>query len=682
MHRPPPLVPILIVALALASLVRPAGAFTREQATTPMTVTLVRGDAASCGADCPEWLALTGKIGFETPARLAAALARLGPRRMPVLLDSPGGESTAGLAMGRMIRARGLGTAVASTTLTACDAADRACAARLRAGEHPGHVGTPPGVTSPPTCASACVFVLAGGVDRSVPYGAFVGVHQARQVQTFHPMMGMFRILNRIVHGRKVEIGRTLVSSRALPVRVVTSTAPQSLYAEFDRFLLGLGIDESLMPLMRATPPSRIHWLTSSELTSTRVANDTTDAATLTEREAAVQAAASRPPGPPLAAALTLGDARRWTGFVTWRIDATVPGAPALVGDWEIPGRHLVGSVALAADTASASPSSFKLVTRSASGRGADAGRILAVMAPQLCGPSDCVQHFAGPTAFDRPTAGFDVIRGWRTDFLANLHRRDWLVIPVRTDDGWGRIALALTASDTTAVTTWERLCCGVAAADWPWMAPPSALPAFPAQPDIFVIGGIAPVRPASGRGGAAQRTLPLTALYDAAPSAQHDLPVRMSGSSVTWFPLATPASVGGAGTTALLGVADLPEIGLRISIEAGPSASGVLGRLTFRLHILTERPDAFGPVAGMTAVISYDDLGHPLLLPDKVDTIGDGSERVVFLDVPETGPVAGAFQLGFSDAKGRRATVALPLDPSIAALLQAASRQSRVGGS
>ncbi len=531
---------ILLATLAALASTGRAVAFTADEARKPMTVTLVRDDAARCGADCPEWLALTGRIGFDTPPRLAAALTRLGKRRVPVLLDSPGGESRAGLAMGRMLRARGLDTAVASTTLTACDVADRACAARLSDGRHPGHVGTPLGVRSAPVCASACVFVLAGGIRRSVPDGAFVGVHQAKQVLTFHPVMNTFRVLSRIVGGRKVEVSRTLVSSRAMPVRVVTNPAPQSLYSEFDRFLLGVGIDESLMPLMRATPPSGIHWLTGSELTSTRVAGETTPAATLAEAEAAVWAVSSRPPGPTLAAALTLGDARRWTGSVTWRIDAATPGPPALVGDWEVPARHLRGSLSIAPDPSPAAADGFKVAARFLSGPGPDAARVRAVKPPQLCDPSGCILFLAGPTVFGRPEAEFGVTAPWRGDFLKAVYRRDWITTGVRTDDGEGLLTLTLSSLDQGLILDWERVCCGSGTPDASRGLPPSELPALPASPEPSLVPNVRPVRPASGGAAPRSRTLVMAGLFDSTPKDRHGEPTAVRGSA-TWFPLPTP---------------------------------------------------------------------------------------------------------------------------------------------
>ena len=62
------------------------------------------------------------------------------------------------------------------------------------------------------------------------------------------------------------------------------SSAPETLYNQVDRYLLAMGIAESIMPLMRSAAPSSIHWMSPSELSATRVATEWTEAATLVAR--------------------------------------------------------------------------------------------------------------------------------------------------------------------------------------------------------------------------------------------------------------------------------------------------------------------------------------------------------------------------------------------------------------
>ena len=683
---------LLHVVAGLAALLSagPAAAFSTEEAKTPMRVTLVRSDLEGCGVDCPEWLALTGRIGFETPALLSAALARLKGRKIPVLLDSPGGESTAGLAMGRMLRAAKLDAVVATTVLTDCRTGDAACLSRSRAGVHPGHVGA----YVPPACASACVFVLAGGVKRVVPYDAYVGVHQALRVLTFHPVMNTFRVLKRRIGDRIVEVSRTLVASRALPTRVVKGAAPASMYSTFDRFLLGMGIGEAIMPLMRATPPSGIHWLSRTEMIETRIVTDANDgttfvrqaaddiaaavAATAARRTNQAEAAALRPVQAP--AALTLDDGRRRTGVVTWRIDATSRDVPVLIGDWHVPESHLGGSVTILPETAAGAASSFTVSARFPSTPASDAGAIFNTRPPQICDMSLCMPDLGAGPLQEGPVALFQVIRNWRGDFLMQLHKRDWLVFDVQTGDGRGRLALTLTSLDNHAIDLWEKLCCGFVAFDDPWTPPRTLLPALPSPRQPFLVSGFGPVTPLARSVGPTVGQHEAVALYEAQPTGIAGEPGRING-SVVWTPLAATGEPRRPDAPVLLGEVDLPDVKLHLRLRVGPSAMGTLGRLTAEIRATFPDEALFGPPGRLTVMTISDRRGHPLLLADSVFGFRcEGGYRIAF-DIPEAGPVAGALQLAFEDEQQRRITVAIPIDPATAALLQAAARGDDLAG-
>ncbi len=670
-------------AFAVLWWISPAAAFTTAEAKVPMTVTLVRSDAAGCGADCPEWLALTGKIGFETPRVLSAALAGLKGRKVPILLDSPGGESRAGVAMGRQIRDHKLDTVVGGTVLSSCGVGDAACASLQRSGVHPGHIA---GAT--PACASACVLVLAGGTDRVVPFGTYVGVHQALQILTFHPVMNTFHILRRMVGGRPVEVSRTLVATRAMPVRVVKGAAPPSLYSELDRHLLGMGIAEAIMPLMRSTPPSGIHWLTRDELTATRMATETTDAAAFVEqaatsrataeaaaaarRTAQATAAALRPIGVP--AALTLDDDRRWPGTITWRIDATSREVPVLIGEWRLPERHIGGTVEIVPETASPAAGSFTVSARFTSDVTPGAATVLSIRPPQICDLSLCWSETSEDAPQDRSAASFHVVRDWRGDFLKQLHKRDWLVFGVRTEDGWGKVAFTLSSLDDRAIDLWETLCCSFASTGDPWTAPATPLPDRPEPRGPFLVAGFGPVAHVAGGIATTAHHVGVKALFDPASPPQSGGPTSVGG-SMTWTPLAGLGAPGRLGEAFLVGDADLPAAHLHLKVKVSLSEAGILGRLTLGIHATAEDEAVFGPPDGFTFMTIYDRERHPLLLADSVfRERWEGGYGVAF-DIPETGPIAGAIQLAFEDARHRRVTVALPLDPAMAALLQAAAR-------
>ncbi len=90
-----------------------------------------------------------------TAAQFADVVKRLNGRRLPILIHSPGGSVPDAAAMGELIRARGLAVAVARTLITNCPEAAPKCP------DGPGAA-----ITGGATCASACVLVLAGGVER------------------------------------------------------------------------------------------------------------------------------------------------------------------------------------------------------------------------------------------------------------------------------------------------------------------------------------------------------------------------------------------------------------------------------------------------------------------------------------------------------------------------------------
>lgn len=98
-------------------------------------------------------LAVKGEIGAAAANWFRDRLdeAKLGPGDV-VLLSSPGGRLDQGIIMGEVIRARGLTTMVA--------------------------VADAQGRLRPSYCASACVFVYAGGTVREAFPGSALGVHQ------------------------------------------------------------------------------------------------------------------------------------------------------------------------------------------------------------------------------------------------------------------------------------------------------------------------------------------------------------------------------------------------------------------------------------------------------------------------------------------------------------------------
>lgn len=259
----------------------------KQQATPPMQVTIVRAAGAACGTSCPEWIAAQGRIDKDTPQRFRRVLAQLGHRKLPILIDSPGGSVDEALAIGRLIRARGLDIAVTRTDLHTCQPGETACQ-RLVAGGI--RLGQPQPAQS--KCASSCAFILAGGVNRHVGDGAVVGVHQVTSFQTRIKVLRTYRIETRREWGVPVERVKRLISEKRIGESTRLVDTKQSDYAKIARYFTEMGIGDDVMRSLRATPRTEIHWFTPAELTASALATHRSDGAQLLSGPIASEAAA------------------------------------------------------------------------------------------------------------------------------------------------------------------------------------------------------------------------------------------------------------------------------------------------------------------------------------------------------------------------------------------------------
>ncbi len=656
--------PLLLALLLLAGLVPPAAGFTPAEAKMPMTVTLVRGDAPSCGADCPEWLALTGVIGADTPARFSAALARLGRRDVPVLVDSPGGAVEAAMAMGRAIRARRMTVAVAGTGFDDCAAADRACAARRRPGERPGFVAG--GIAA---CASACVLILAAGTERSVGEHSFVGVHQMIVHQTLTRVMNYFRVMRRMVNGRPVEVSRTLIGTRPISSRQVQKAAPETMYSEVDRYLLDLGIAESIMPLMRSAPPSGIHWMTAVEVAATRIATDTTDARTLVERAVAPMPATAARPGAMALAGAMLGDGARATGIVAWRIEGEAA-APVLVGTVDVPERQLHGTFTLRRVTAPGSTLGFSATAELGPTAAVEPGRVSTMEAPRICDARICNMPFAASPGGDgRGRREFGVISAWADDLLSDLRDRDWIALGLPGGEGKaGWVSLSIKDDARAVVAEWERRCCG--------LAPPPATPA-PAPPDPAArTAAAAPAPTVSPAPAAAAPPAPTVATARASFALVRpgSAPARTEGrTDVTWTLIAPLDRFGAPGGTAMLGALSIPDTGLRLSIGAGPAASATPGAIDVDIAVVGD-PAIFGPAPALSIPPVRMQDGHTAALVGRVAPSVHGGGFSAELSGDADPPPGSELVLELTD-RAARLDVRLPLDGPLGTLLRLARK-------
>lgn len=214
----------------------------RPRAEPPMRIVRVTSSDPACQPACPEWISVEGRIAPGAGATFARIVADLDGRRLPVLISSPGGSLPDAIAMGKLIRDKRLAVAVARTLIVNCATRAPAC---------PGAKGR--SLAGGARCASACVLVLAGGVERLVGPTPLVGVHQ-------------------ITLAMKETEGAVHLT------RIMKVHEPIDADEAVEAYLKEMGIGDPVMALLRKTPPSSVRWLSLDELRSSRLATLALDA--------------------------------------------------------------------------------------------------------------------------------------------------------------------------------------------------------------------------------------------------------------------------------------------------------------------------------------------------------------------------------------------------------------------
>jgi hypothetical protein len=222
----------LLAAPASADL-RPPG---RPRGAPPMRFVRVVSADPACEPDCPEWLSAEGRIEPGAARAFADAVERLNGRRLPILIHSPGGSVPDAIAMGELIRAKGLAVAVARTLIVNCPESAPKCP------DGPGRA-----IAGGATCASACTLVLAGGVERLAGPKPLIGVHQITTVV------------------REAEGLAHLTSTRKFYEQ-------QGIDAEVTDYLAAMGVGDPVMTLIRKTPAASIRWLSLADLEASHLA--------------------------------------------------------------------------------------------------------------------------------------------------------------------------------------------------------------------------------------------------------------------------------------------------------------------------------------------------------------------------------------------------------------------------
>jgi hypothetical protein len=232
----------------------------------PMKFARVRAVGTDCTQNCPEWISAEGKIiAGSTASQLRRIVNSLGNTKLPIFIASGGGSVEEGYAMARFIRSKGLSVSVTRTELTDCQPTDKDCKALGAKGIR---LGTAKPHLAP--CASSCVFVLAGGVQRHVGPFSYVGVHQFEARVTHVKVLQKYRM----VPNGTGELVKEIISEERVAQRTEKTATRAEVYDKSAAFFREMGVNDAIMVPLKATPHSTIHWLSREEIAATKIATD------------------------------------------------------------------------------------------------------------------------------------------------------------------------------------------------------------------------------------------------------------------------------------------------------------------------------------------------------------------------------------------------------------------------
>lgn len=173
------------------------------------------GNCSTCA-----WIAADGEIKEgDAEALIKFIAANEIDYQNLIIINSPGGNVAAAIELGTLLRKRGMRVIVGQTTEEEVEGADRTIQV-YRAG----------------SCASACVFVLMGGVEREIAEGSQVGVHQ------FAPPADELASLASI------------------------TSSTQSIVAALQGYAIKMGVNPAVLTLASATAPEDMIWLEPREM--------------------------------------------------------------------------------------------------------------------------------------------------------------------------------------------------------------------------------------------------------------------------------------------------------------------------------------------------------------------------------------------------------------------------------
>jgi len=173
------------------------------------------------------------------------------------------------MAIGRMLRARQLDVSVTRTDFIVCASASKDCAVGAKGAAIKAVRGLPNSFNS--YCASACTLVLSAGTQRLASPWSHVGVHQIIVFKTQYRVRRTYRVTTLPRPGGGTTTQRTLIRQQTLGANTTEIAVNDHSYQPMESYLRQMGIADSLVPLMEATPNTGIHWMTKEEQDSTRI---------------------------------------------------------------------------------------------------------------------------------------------------------------------------------------------------------------------------------------------------------------------------------------------------------------------------------------------------------------------------------------------------------------------------
>lgn len=212
----------------------------------PLTFFLARGREDSCGPFCREWIAADGQFDEGSAARFRAFLARARPGDIPVFFNSNGGLQDEAMAIGRIMRERGMRAGIAVTRPEIC-ARQPDKSAVCDTAKKSGKPLVSEWTSFDANCNSACGIALIGAAERWIPPGSAIGIHS--------PAYYCFLRSGRIV-GQKGD------GSLAKQCRTFTTQGAKQL-ANYAR---EMGIGPGYVAAMDKVPHDQIRYLTPEEL--------------------------------------------------------------------------------------------------------------------------------------------------------------------------------------------------------------------------------------------------------------------------------------------------------------------------------------------------------------------------------------------------------------------------------